>query len=93
MGTKTRGATALRKWRDANGQSQADVAEAVGCSQPTICHYELGLKRPGRTVADAIEALTDGAVSSSMWRTAAESRRIAAARPSLASLARLTSAA
>lgn len=45
----------LKKFRERAGMTQAELAEAVGISQPTLAQYESGLKVPSIITAVKIE--------------------------------------
>ncbi len=45
----------LKKLRERAGMTQAELAEAVGVSQPTMAQYESGLKVPSVITAVRIE--------------------------------------
>jgi len=46
----------LRAAREAAGQSQRDVASAVGVAQPQVTAYEAGAKRPTYETAERLAA-------------------------------------
>ena len=47
----------LKKLRERAGLTQAELAEAVGISQPTLAQYESGLKVPSIITAVRMEAV------------------------------------
>lgn len=69
-------ATALRAYRRSQRWSQPNLIAALtgfmpdgtkAPSKPTICAYEIGTRKPSRTVALALETLSKGIVKAMDW--------------------------
>jgi len=60
----------LRLWREREGRSQTDCAEAVGVRQSTWCDWEAGRKSPQIKSAGRVEKLTNGDVPVMAWADA-----------------------
>lgn len=67
---------ALREWR--GDRTQAWLAKQLGVEQSTVSRLETGAMPATRAMALAIEHLSGGAVSASMWPTAADSQSVPA---------------
>jgi transcriptional regulator with XRE-family HTH domain len=64
-------ATALTTYLKQDGANQAELAEKVGCTQPSMSRYSKGERLPPREVAERIDKHTDGQVPLSLWISAA----------------------
>lgn len=53
----------IRQYRQKHSLSTTDVAEGIGCSQPTISRIETGARKPTFPLAEAIERFTNGEVT------------------------------
>lgn len=54
--------TNLERIRRGRGQTQPEIANAIGCSTPTICRYERGHSLPNRILGNRLEALCGASV-------------------------------
>lgn len=72
---RTEGHVALRRWAEKYGRgAQSFVARAMKLAQPSVRRWFEGTSRPGLEHRTLLERLTDGAVPSAGWQTAAERR-------------------
>lgn len=53
----------LRAWRNREGISAAEFGRQIGVAGTTVCHYERRTRTPSRTIAQQIEAATNGEVT------------------------------
>ena len=61
------GAALLRAWRKESGRSQKELSGEVAVSQPALCEWESGARRPELPAAVALEALSEGKVPIESW--------------------------
>lgn len=64
---------ALRRWRKAQGYSQAKLADLVGCHFSYIGHIERGVRSPDRRTANALQELTG--IATAAWDAAEDQER------------------
>lgn len=57
----------LAEYMQREGLSQAEFARRTGLSQPMVCLWLSGKRRPGLESALAIESATAGEVPASSW--------------------------
>jgi transcriptional regulator with XRE-family HTH domain len=67
-------ADALKAYLKQDGAKQAELAERVGCTQPTISRYKEGDRLPTREIAAKIDEHTAGQVPLSLWIVAASKK-------------------
>lgn len=64
-------AAALSRYLDANGDSQAELAERVGITQASISRYkgskETPPRHPPKEIAEKLDRATNGEVPFSLW--------------------------
>lgn len=68
----TEGAKKLAKFLKKHGVTQATAAAALGVSDPAVCEWTTGKKRPHESRRANIETWTGGAVPASSWLTKSE---------------------
>ena len=68
----TDGAKKLGKFLKKHGITRAAAAAAIGATDPTVCDWIGGKKRPREAMRAAIEVWTDGEVLVESWLTPAE---------------------
>ncbi|MFS0736960.1 helix-turn-helix transcriptional regulator [Sphingomonas sp. 1P06PA] len=60
--------SALKRYVEADGNSQAGLASAIGTSQPNVHRWANG-RLPTREIAEKIAAATGGAVPMELWQS------------------------
>lgn len=65
----TEGAKKLRRFLERNGITRRAAGLAVGATNPTVCDWVGGKKRPRESKRVDIEAWTGGEVPASSWLT------------------------
>jgi DNA-binding XRE family transcriptional regulator len=59
--------TKLSRWIDASGMTRDEAAEKLAINRTHLDMLCRGSRRPGLTLAVAIERLTNGAISAADW--------------------------
>lgn len=57
----------LRQWRKTTGRSQERLAGELHVSQPALCEWEGGTRRPELPSAITLESLSEGAIPIEAW--------------------------
>ena len=79
--TVTAGARLLRGFLKKNSITQADAAEAIGVSNPTVHDWLVGSKRPRPMHRKAIAVWTSAEVPAASWESAREEQKVANVQP------------
>ena len=66
-GRPRKGETKLSRWIDASGMTRDDAAEELAINRTHLDMLCRGSRRPGLTLAVAIEKLTKGAIPAAEW--------------------------
>jgi DNA-binding transcriptional regulator YdaS (Cro superfamily) len=59
----------LEQYLTSHDMSQRDFAKLVGVSEPLVCQWRSGQRKPNLDNAFAIERATKGAIKASSWMT------------------------
>ena len=58
----------LKAWREAQGLSRGELAQAIGCNRSQVGRWESGLSfQPSYSIIQRVERLTDGSVTIVDW--------------------------
>jgi DNA-binding XRE family transcriptional regulator len=71
-GRPRKGETKLSHWIDASGMTRDEAAEKLAINRTHLDMLCRGSRRPGLTLAVAIEKLTKGAIPAAAWVNIAE---------------------